>query len=101
MQILCTESRFCPLQRLTKSIIGIVILSCHGDQKLIYYNTRQRLRVEKERESINSIGLSFGQMSSQRPQHRPPSGQEDYDEGALSEEQQRKLNHKKVVVYLY
>lgn len=34
--------------------------------------------------------------SSQVPQCRKPYGCEEYDRGALNEDQQRKLNHKKV-----
>lgn len=35
-------------------------------------------------------------MSSQVPMCRKPYGCEEYDRGALSDEQQKKINHKKV-----
>jgi hypothetical protein len=37
-------------------------------------------------------------MSTQRPLHNPPVGQEPYDEGALNDSQQMKTNTKKVMI---
>jgi hypothetical protein len=40
-------------------------------------------------------------MSFQKPLHNPPFGQESYDEDALTYEQQRKTNNKKVLINSY
>ena len=39
-------------------------------------------------------------MSAQRPLHKPPAGQENYDEEALNEQQQISTNNKKVYFFL-